>query len=270
MPEIMAGNRRVYYESHGTDEPLVLIRGFSSNADHWYAQVPDLSRHYRVVVFDNRGIARSSDPGGPFSIQDMAEDTIGLMDALHIGQAHVLGLSMGGMIAQEMAIAHPQRVKGLILAVTHCGGVHQVKPAAEVMEAFQRLLEEGSEEARVQAFAYFFAPETMKNCPQVVQEYVAVSMKNRVGLEILRRQWDAVQRHDAYDRLHRIEANTLVLTGALDELIPPENSKILAERIPRAELRVIPGGGHQVLIERPPACNRAMIDFLARVDASSV
>jgi 3-oxoadipate enol-lactonase len=260
MPEI-------YHQSHGKGEPLILIRGFGSTADHWYAQVPDLSRHYRVITFDNRGIARSVDPGGAFTIKDMAADTIGLMDTLEIGRAHILGLSMGGMIAQEIAIQHPRRVKGLILAVTHCGGKHHVPAAKKVTQAFQRLVDEGSLDARMEAFSYLFAPPILKEKPQVVQDYVSVSMKNPVGQEMLKRQWEAVQGHDACDRLQLIESYTLVLTGSADLLVPPVNSTILAERILRSKLVIVPGGGHQVLIEHPEICNQAIIDFLRKVDA---
>ena len=268
MPEIVQGNRRIYYESHGEGYPLVMIRGLGSNADHWYAQVPDLSGHYRVITFDNRGIARSTDPGGPFTIPDMAEDTIRLMNALRIEQAHVLGLSLGGMIAQEMAIRHPERIKGLILVVTLCGGPHQVVAEDAVREKLLRMVFEGSADARIKAIEVFFAPRTINERLQIVQAYAEVSMKHPAGLEILQRQYEAVARHDTYDRLDRIKAQTLVLTGEEDMLIPPGNSEILAERIPGAELRVIPGGGHQIMIEQPQACNRAIVAFLQKVDSA--
>jgi pimeloyl-ACP methyl ester carboxylesterase len=268
MPVTEHHDLRLYYESVGEGEPLILIRGLGSNADHWYAQVPDLSRHYRVITFDNRAIGRSGDPGGAFTIRDMAADVIGLMDALKIARAHILGLSMGGMIAQELAIAHPQRVKGLVLVVTHCGGERQVKAADEVMETLQRMAVDQSMEARIQAATVFFAARTLSENMPVVEEYATVSMQHPAGGEILQRQMDAIQAHDTYDRLHLITAPTLVLTGAEDILIPPENSKNLADRIPNAECIVIQGGGHQILIEQPEACNRAIIDFLQKVDAA--
>jgi pimeloyl-ACP methyl ester carboxylesterase len=268
MPEIVQGNRRIYYESHGEGDPLVLIRGLGSNADHWYAQMPDLSRHYRVITFDNRGIARSTDPGGPFTIPDMAEDTIRLMNALGIKLAHVLGLSLGGMIAQEMAIRHPQRIKGLILVVTLCGGQHQVVAEEAVREKFQRMVVEDSVDAKIMALDVFFAPRTIKERPQVLQAYAEVSMKYPAGMEILQRQWEAASRHDTYDRLDRIKAPTLVLTGEEDVLIPPGNSEIMAERIPGAALLVVPGGGHQIMIEQPQACNQAIVGFLQKVDSA--
>jgi len=264
VPEIMTGDHKVYYESHGHGEPLILIRGLGSNADHWYAQLSDFSKHYRVIAFDNRGIGRSADPDVPFNIQDLAADTAGLMDALGIAAAHVLGVSLGGMIAQELAIEYPRRVRGLILAVTHCGGAQQIRASADVTETLRRLVVEGSMEARVRVLEVFFSPETITERPQVVQEYADVSMRYPAGVEILQRQMDAVAGHDTGDRLHRIAAATLVLTGAQDVLIPPANSALLAERIAKAELLVVPGGGHQILIEQPQACNQAIIAFLQR------
>ncbi len=264
MPETEHKGRKVYWESHGEGDTLVMIRGFGSSADHWYAQVPAFSKFYRVIIFDNRAIARSSDPGGSFTIKDMAEDTIGLMDALDLDSAHVLGLSMGGMIAQEMAIHYPSRVKGLILAVTHCGGKQYVPPAKRVTQAFQRLVDEGSPESRMEAFSYLFAPQILRRKQQIVQEYITVSMAHPARQDVLKRQWDAVLGHDACDRLQLIKAETLILTGSADVLVPPVNSTIMAEWIPRSELVIIQGGGHQVLIEQPDACNQAVIGFLRK------
>lgn len=266
MTDSMQGKGALYCESHGEGFPLVLIRGLGSNADHWYPQVPDLSRHYRVITFDNRGIARSSDPGGRLTIPDMAEDTMGLMDALGIDQAHVLGVSMGGMIAQEMAVRHPPRIKGLVLVVTHCGGTHQVAAEPALRQKLLHMVTDGSLEARANAIDAFFARRTIEERPHVVQRFAQVSMQHPAGPEILQRQMRAVAGHDTYHRLDRIVAPTLVLAGEEDALIPPVNSKILAEQIPSAELAMVPGGGHQVLVEQPQACNRAIIAFLQKVD----
>src|SRR4030042_3292285 len=118
MPKAKVKDINLYYEVHGSGYPLILIRGLASNADHWYFQVPAFSPYYSVVVFDNRGIARSDIPDLPFTISTMADDTVGLMDSLGIPRAHILGISMGGMIAQKIALKYPQRVNGIILACT--------------------------------------------------------------------------------------------------------------------------------------------------------
>ena len=114
----------LYYEIHGEGVPLIMIRGLGSTADHWVAQMPAFSEKFRVVIFDNRGIGRSDKPDIPYTIGMMAQDTVGLMHALNIRRAHVLGISMGGMMAQEIAIRYPEMVHGLVLGCTHCGGKH--------------------------------------------------------------------------------------------------------------------------------------------------
>jgi len=262
MPEAIANGQRIYYESHGQGYPLVMVRGLGSNADHWYAQLPALAAHFRVIVFDNRGIGRSGDPGGDFSIQDLADDTVGLMDALAIPQAHVLGVSMGGMIAQQLALDHPRRVQGLVLVVSHCGGAHQVRPAAEISRLVGEMVTVGSPESRIKALPAFFDPETLKTGLACAQAYAAVSLKYPADAQILTRQFKAIQDFDVYDRLPTIQSPTLVVASTGDALIPPGNSEILAARIPNARMVAIPGGGHQILVEQPQACNQAVLDFL--------
>jgi pimeloyl-ACP methyl ester carboxylesterase len=143
-----------------------------------------------------------------------------------------------------------------------------VKAEDKVMAAMERMAVDQSMEARLEAAGVFFAPQTLSGRLSVIQEYAAVSMKHPADGGILQRQMKAIQHHDAYDRLQRITAPTLVMTGAEDVLIPPDNSRILTERIPNAEFIEIQGGGHQILIEQPEACNRAIIDFLQQVDAA--
>lgn len=256
------GDMVLYYDTVGEGDPLVLIRGVESNADHWYEQVPVLSEEYGVMVFDNRGVARSNDPGRKFSISMMARDVVGLLDYLRIDRAHVLGFRMGGMIAQELAIEYPGRVHGLILVATHCGGRHQIEAGAEVRSVFMDMDHIASEGSKAKAAACLFDRETLENRPEVARRYSGILLKWPVSTEILSKQWEALLKHDTFDRLPQITAPTLVLTGNADLLIPPENSEILAGRIPGAELKIIPGGGHQVLIEQPVACNAAVLEFL--------
>jgi 3-oxoadipate enol-lactonase len=260
------GDMVLYYDTFGKGYPLVLIRGLGSNGDHWYEQAPVLSKEYRVVVFDNRGVARSSDPGGELSILMMAQDVLGLLDHLQINSAHVFGLSMGGMIAQELAIQYPERVSGLILASTHCGGRHQVAASQEVRSVLMDMIHTASDESKLKAAACLFDKETLEKRPEVARRYSEISLKRPVSAKTLSKQWKAILKHDAFDRLPRIKAPTLVLTGDADLLIPPDNSRILAESIPGAELKIISGGGHQVLVEQPKACNAAVLEFLRRLN----
>ena len=266
MPYKQFDGLNIYYEVHGQGSPLVMIRGLGSNLDHWYAQAPTFAQYYKVIMFDNRGIARSSDLGGDYTVPMMAADTIGLMDALDLEQAYVIGFSMGGMIAQELAINHPNRIRGLVLVCTHCGGTEQIEPSPEVAALFKEMIYEATPEAKVKAASTLFDRQTLEHCPEILNEYSKVWLKHPARPEILIKQSQAVLKHDTFSRLQKITAPTLVLAGSSDLLIPSANSKILAERIPGAELRVIAGGGHEILVEQPVLCNEAILDFLRRCE----
>ena len=262
MPVANIGSHSLYYEIIGQGHPLVMIRGVGSNTDHWYEQVPALSQKFQLLVFDNRGIARSSDPGGPFSIQDLAADTIALMEATRIHEAHVLGYSMGGMIAQEMALSHSQRVKGLILVATDCGISLRIKAQPQATKLFSEMIRLGTPEAKLAAAQCLFAKQTFENNPQVIQRYAEVSQRFPASQKMLAKQWAAVTQHDACERLPHISSPTLAITGADDVLIPPQNAAMLAERIHDAQMISIDGGGHLFLIEKPRQFNDAVIKFL--------
>jgi pimeloyl-ACP methyl ester carboxylesterase len=262
MPKAIVQDMEIYYDVQGAGFPLVLIRGLGSNADHWYAQTPALSSHFSVVSFDNRGIGRSQKTDGPYTISMMAEDTVALMDAIGISRAHVLGLSMGGMIAQRVALAYPQKVGGLVLACTHCGGDHAVRPPEEIAKIFVEYILTGSQEAAQRAARCIFTEETLKNRPEVIQQYQEVSQRFPPESAAVIAQWKAVQGHNTWTELPNIKSPTLVLSGSEDILVPPENATTLAERIPDARLKVIEGGGHQFLVEQADACNKEVLDFL--------
>jgi 3-oxoadipate enol-lactonase len=264
MPMTKLGDAELYYEVHGEGYPLVLIRGLGSNVDHWYRQIPFLSRHYRVIAFDNRGIGRSKAPKGPFTLRAMADDTVRLMDFLEVSKAHIMALSMGGMIAQHIALTYPDRVQGLVLACTHCGGKHTVRASEKVGAVFAEFIATGSEEAAQEAARCLFAKGTFEKAPEVVEEYQFASANYRPTSEILLRQWEAIQGHDTWDALPRLKAPTLIITGKEDILVPPENAATLAERIPNAELVVVEGGGHQFLVEQAEVSNEAILAFLKR------
>ena len=262
MPIAKTENLNIYYETIGQGHPLVMIRGVGSNADHWYEQVPILSKKYQLLVFDNRGIARTSDPGGSFSTKDMAADTVALMEAVGIKKAHVLGYSMGGMIAQELALAYPAKISGLILVATDCGISLRIEARPEYSRLFTEMIRLGTNEAKTAAADCLFAKQTFESRPDIIQRYAEVSLRFSASRKTLERQWEAITRHDACSRLQNITAPTLVITGSEDVLIPPENARTLAERIPNAQLRLIDGGGHLFVVEQPQQFNEAAFGFL--------
>ena len=271
----------LFYEEHGAGDPLLLIMGFATDSTAWLFQVPEFAAHYRTITFDNRGVGRSSKPAGPYTIHEMADDAAGLLDHLQIDRAHVLGLSMGGMIAQELVLRHPERVRKLVLAATYpepdaateqtrrftldkMGG--QVTAAGEIqidfaalnpLLLFQHLLPLVFTEA-------FIATQL----PKLMQLFGG-ALQYGFSMEAILSQMQALMAHKATDRLHRITSPTLVLTGDADRLIAPANSDVLAAHIPGARLMKIPGGSHGFNIEVPDVFNRAVLEFLANPRAGT-
>ena len=264
MTTVKVGDINMYYEVHGEGEPLLLIMGLGSDLTSWIFQIPEFSKKYRVIVFDNRGVGRTDAPDTPYSIDMMADDTAGLLDALSIEKAHVLGVSMGGMIAQELAIKHPQRVKRLILATTAAGSYSW---ATHVLGTTLKLAEEGVRpdtltELRV---SYLFTDKFFENS-ELVQIVVNTMLANPYPQPTYAyaRQFAAATAHNTRDRLGQITAPTLVLVGKEDILLPVKLSEELAAGIPNAQLVVLEGGGHGFSVEIADKFNRAVLDFLRR------
>ncbi|MFQ5924834.1 MAG: alpha/beta fold hydrolase [Dehalococcoidia bacterium] len=267
MPTVKVGDIGIYYEIHGEGEALVLIMGYGANSGEWFRQIPFLSREYRVVAFDNRGAGRSDKPDVPYTMPMLAQDIAGLLEALAIDVAHIYGVSMGGMIAQEFALCYPQRVISLILGCTLCGGTHTIMPDEEVMtvlfdmERMERLTSE--EEAR-ELLPFTLTQEFIDNNPDIVEQAIAKRLEYVTPPHGFVRQAEAIMGHDTYERLPQIKAPTLVIAGTGDRLIPVENSRILASRIPNAELVLFEGAGHGFLLEVEEEANKAVLDFLRR------
>jgi pimeloyl-ACP methyl ester carboxylesterase len=275
MSTAVVGPVELYYEEHGRGDPLLLVMGLAADSRAWLFQVPDFARHYRTIVFDNRGVGRSAKPPGPYTIHEMADDTAGLLDALGVERAHVVGVSMGGMIAQELALRHPARVRGLVLActypepdetiesqrrfsatalggtVTTDGEVRIDLTALDPLLFFQHMLP--------RVFSQSFIEREL---PTLVDLFGG-ALEYGFSLEAILGQVAAAMGHSTTDRLHQITAPTLVITGDADLLIPPANSDILARHIPGARLIKVPGGSHAFNFETPEVFNRAVLDFLA-------
>jgi 3-oxoadipate enol-lactonase len=271
------GSIELYYEEHGSGDPLLLIMGLAADSTAWLFQWPAFSKHYRTIVFDNRGVGRSSKPAGPYTIHEMADDAAGLLDGLGIARAHVVGVSMGGMIAQELALRHPQKVRGLVLGCTYpepdadierqrefsvgalggnisaSGDIQIDLKSLDPMQFFQTLLP-----------AVFNQEFIEKELPKLI-ELFGGALQYGFSMEAILGQVTAVMSHKATDRLHQIKSPTLVITGDADRLVPPANSDILAKHIPGARLVKIPGGSHGFNFETPELFNREVLSFLATV-----
>lgn len=254
----------MYYEIHGEGRPLVLICGLGNDLSSWALQIPDMAKRYRVISFDNRGSGRTDAPDQPYSIRMMAGDTVGLMDALGIDCAHVLGVSMGGYIAEELAMSCPQRVTSLVLATTSVGPyllkisillpwVRQALAGMSPMTSFQIML------------PFMFNDRCFED-PGVLEMAVAtIAGHSSTPPHILARQMTACAEHDARDRIGRITAPTLVLAGKEDPFVPFSLSQELAASIPGAHLRVLEGGGHGFSASMAEKFNRAVLEFLDQV-----
>ena len=273
------GSVDLYYEEHGTGDPLLLIMGLAADSQAWMFQIPDFAKQYRVIAFDNRGVGRSSKPAGPYTIHEMADDTLGLLDALKIDKAHVVGVSMGGMIAQELVLRNPERVRALVLACTYpepdadiertrtftveqfggsvdaSGGIHVDLKALNPMMFLQQLLPNVFNQSFIE-----------KELPKLMQIFSG-ALQYGFSMEAILGQVGAVMTHKATDRLHAIKSPTLVITGDADRLVPPASSDILAREIPNAKLVKIAGGSHGFNFETPQLFNDAVLDFLKSANA---
>jgi pimeloyl-ACP methyl ester carboxylesterase len=264
MPHVRANGINIYYESQGEGEALFLIAGLGATHELWELQVQSFGRWYRVVTFDNRGAGDSDKPSDPYSITLFADDTAALMDALGIERAHVYGQSMGGIIAQEFALRHPQRVRCLVLGCTTFGGPSSVPPspeAAAVLSGMPNLPEEQAVDRVLEVFySQRYRREHAEEARQRIQSYFPL----RTPADAYARQLMACLTFDAHDRLPQIAAPTLVINGVEDVLLPAENSRIMAQRIPGAELVLIPEAGHLYFHELPGEADAAVADFLRR------
>lgn len=253
----------LYYEEHGVGEPMLLIMGFGGNTHGWVGQIPELSRHFHVIAFDNRGAGQSDKPEAPYSMEVFADDAAGLLTYLGIQSAHVVGVSMGGMIAQHLALRYPERVRTLVLGCTTPGGPRAVSPAPEVLAAFQAGGQERDPRRAAElGFPYTFTDEFIAGNRERLLER-AESLAHLRAPEVgLRGHLQAVMGHDTFDRLHEIRVPTLVITGDADPLVPPENSRLIAERIPGAQLVEFPGLKHGFFLEAADEVNRTIIAFV--------
>ncbi|MBI1846817.1 MAG: alpha/beta fold hydrolase [Candidatus Rokubacteria bacterium] len=264
MPKVRVGDIEMYYVEQGSGEPLVLIMGFSGDHTAWAFQMAEFAQRYRVIAFDNRGAGQTDQPDAPYTIPQMAGDTAGLMDRLGIERAHVLGVSMGGMIAQELALAHPGRVLSLQLHCTHPGNDGYMTALGDAWGTVRASLP--LEQAQRTIFLWLFGHTTYNERPEFVEAILAGALANPYpqSLAGFRGQSAAVQAFSTRDRLPRITAPTLVSVADEDVLVPARFAREIAARIPGAELATIARAGHVYFWEMPEEFNRMCLEFLAR------
>ena len=265
MPTVKVGDIHMYYEVHGKGQPLLLIIGLGSDLSNWMFQIPEFAKEYQVVAFDNRGVGRTDAPDVPYSVKMMADDAVGLMDVLGIDKAQVLGVSMGGFIAQELALRHPSRVRSLILVATASAGTYHL--GAHITGAWAAAKTEGVSQRTFFRLVspFLFTDKFFENSGTVEMFLDIISASPYLQpAHAFAHQVTACIEHNARGRLSQIAAPTLVLVGKDDILLPVKLSEELAAGIPKAKLVVLEGGGHGFNVEIADRFNQAVLEFLAR------
>jgi len=263
MPKVRVNDIQMYYEVNGEGFPLVMIMGLGGNLDWWEPRmIQGLSKNFKTTVFDNRGAGRTEASDKEYTIKLFADDTAGLMDALGVSRANVLGISMGGMIAQELVLNYPEKVEKLVLCSTNCGGERSVPPSEEILNS---LMQSGSapsaEEAAKMVVPICFTNEFVAKNPGTIESFLQRILKVPISPEVFLRQIGAIMSFSTFDRLSEIKAPTLVLAGRRDILIPPENGSILAKAILGAKLVLLEKSAHALTEDVEEATN-AVAEFL--------
>jgi len=258
MAVVRSGDADIDFEVHGDGDALLLIMGVGTDKRGWTMQLPAFAQRYRTIAYDNRGVGRSSAPSPPYSTEQMADDALAVMEAAGIERAHVVGVSMGGAIAQHLALKSPERVRSLVLAVTWPG------PSpwrARVRELQRRVATLGREDLVRLRVLLVFSPPFVNENPDLLEPIEATMMQTPLHGYLA--HIDACETHDLRARLGEIRTPTLAIAAARDVLVPPELTKEIAARIPSAELVTL-DTAHAVQLEAAGDFNKLILDFLAR------
>jgi 3-oxoadipate enol-lactonase len=260
VPFIDNQGARIYWDERSVGEPLLLIMGLGYPSDMWWRTRPVLDGHYRTIVLDNRGSGRSEVPPGPYPIHLMAADAAAVLDAAGVEGAHVFGISMGGMIAQELALEFPQRVRSLILGCTAAGGPTAIRAEPEVTELLMNRGAMTPEQSAVAAIPYVYDRDTARDR---IEEDLAIRRAWFPKLEGYVAQLQGILGWESYSRLPQLNVRTLVIHGETDRLVPLGNAELIAERIPGAKLVTLPHASHIFPTDQTAAANGAILEFLA-------
>jgi pimeloyl-ACP methyl ester carboxylesterase len=253
---------RIAWERHGSGAPLLLIHGLGYARWGWEPVLPGLAEHFEVILFDNRGIGESDAPPGPYTAAEMAEDAVRVLDEAGVERAHVAGTSLGGMVAQELALAHPGRVDRLVLACTTPGGpkAHPMPRQTVALMAEAATLEPAVALRRFVENA--LAPGTAVRRPELVDGIMTYRLATAQAPAAWAAQAAAGAAFDAYDRIGGLQAPTLVQHGGEDVVVDPRNGDLLAELVPNARLDPFPGTGHLFFWEEPERFVTSVTAFL--------
>lgn len=263
MPYVSSSGTRIFWDESGPDggDALLLIMGLGYAHEMWHRSRPLLAKRYRTIAFDNRGVGNSDVPTGAYSISQMAADAAVVLDACQVKHAHVLGISMGGMIAQEFAIAYPDRVHSLVLGCTSCGGPNAIPAEEKVVQILKSRAGMTPEEG-FEAMAPFIYDVTTPR--ERIEEDLAMRRRGFPTAEGYLGQLQAIFHWSSFNRLTDVQAPTLIIHGESDRLVPPENARILQKNIRRSSLVMLPNASHIFTTDQPQAAHREILAFLSR------
>jgi len=262
LSEITFKDLRIHWESYGKKEPLLLISGVSGGTWSWEESIETWSPHFRVIVFDNMGAGHSSKPNRPYSVEEMADHAAAVLDAAGVRRAGVVGLSMGGMIAQELALGHPDRVNRLVLGCTHCGGSQRIPPHPNVVQRFADNKGLSPSEIIDKNLTLLVTSQFLSGESDVLKRYKERQLKAPFQPDYaLKRQLGAIAGFDACGRIRNIQVPTLILTAECDILVPPENGRLLSSLIPDAVEKSFAATGHLIYLECAQDFNETVMEF---------
>jgi pimeloyl-ACP methyl ester carboxylesterase len=269
MPTVRVGEINIEYYVEGTGPPLLMIMGWIGNAAFWGEPFLERLRpHFQIIRFSNRGTGLTDKPGGDYGIRLMADDAAGLLAELGIKKAHVLGISMGGMIAQELVLNHAQVVQGLALGCTNCGFAHGVLPSTEIVTAAGQAGNVSPQDRMRQYLQAIVTPEFLAKAEVEFWTWLtAMWLAAPTPWETISRHFVAMQAFDTYERLPQVQAPTLIIHGDKDLLMPVENAEVLQKRINGSQALILPGVAHMFFWEKPEESAGAIVEFLASVPA---
>lgn len=270
MTLVEVGDIQLDYERSGNPEgpPLLLIMGMSGTALHWGEPFLELlGESFDLIAYDHRGVGASTRLEGPISTREMAEDAAGLLTALGLETAHVLGISMGGMVAQELALNHREAIRTLTLGCTFCGGEGSAMASPATLQKLQAAMASGDREQALRAGWEINVSPGFAADDETYARFRGISMRRAVAIDVIMAQLRACAEHNTYERLPELEGlPTLVIHGTVDELLPVQNGELIASRIPGSQLEIFEGVGHLFFWERPER-SAELIRALAAVPA---
>ncbi len=259
MPYAEREGTKIYWTEQGSGDPLLLIMGLGYTHDMWHRTLPVVSKQFRTIAFDNRGVGRSDCPAGPYTMAAMAADAAAVLDAAGVPDAHVFGISMGGMIAQEFALSRPERVRRLILGCTACGGPRAVRAEADATAVLMNRAQMAPEQAIEATIPFVYDVATPRSR---IEEDLEIRRRTMPAPQGYMGQLQAILGWKSYDRLDGITAPTLVIHGANDRLVPPGNGELIAELVRGAEWCLLPEASHIFTTDQPERAHGAVMKFL--------